>query len=43
MGYNNAVLGHPISTSFSQVDDWSTDLLVLERHSLVLELRYTNT
>ena len=24
MGHNNAVSGHPISTSFLQVDSWST-------------------
>ena len=32
MGHNNAVSGHPISTSFLQVDDWSTDPRVLRRH-----------
>ena len=32
MGYNSAVLGHPIPTSFSQVDGWSTDPRVLGRH-----------
>ena len=25
MEHNSAVLGHPISTSFPQVDGWSTD------------------
>ena len=33
MGHNNAVSGHPISTSFSQADDWSTDPRVLGRHN----------
>ena len=32
MGHNSAVSGHPISTSFSQVDGWSIDPRVLERH-----------
>ena len=32
MGHNSAVLSHPISTNFSQVDDWSTDPGVLGRH-----------
>ena len=31
MGHNSAVLGHPISTSFPQVDSWLTDPLVLGR------------
>ena len=32
MGHNSAVSGHPISTSFLQVDGWSTDPRVLMRH-----------
>ena len=30
MGHNSAISGHPISTSFSQVDGWSKDPRVLE-------------
>ena len=43
MGHNSVVSGHPISTSFPQVDGWSTDPRVLGRHSLVSDLRYTST
>ena len=32
MGHNSAVSGHPISTSFPQVDSWSTDPRVLRCH-----------
>ena len=43
MGHNSKVLGHPISTSFPQVDYWLTDPRVLGRHSLVSEHRYAIT
>ena len=43
MGHNSAILGHLISMSFPQVDGWLTGPRVLGRHSLVSELRYTNT
>ena len=33
MGHNSAVSGHPIFTSFSQVNGWLTDPWVLGRHS----------
>ena len=39
MEHNSAILGHLISTSFPQVDGWSTDPRVLGRHSLVSEPR----
>ena len=42
MGHS-VVPGHPISMSFPQVDDWSTDPWVLGHHSLVSELKYTIT
>ena len=32
MRHNNAVSGHPIFMSFSQVEGWSTDPRVLGRH-----------
>ena len=35
--------GYPTSTSIPRVDGLSSDTPVLGRHSLVLELRYTNT
>ena len=35
--------GNPTSTCIPQVDGWSTDTPDLRRHSLVSELRYTNT
>ena len=35
--------GYPTSTNIPQVDGLSTDTLVLGCHSLVSELRYTNT
>ena len=34
MGHNSAVSGCPISTSFPQVDEWSTDSRVLGRHRI---------
>ena len=34
MGDNSAVSRHPISTSFPQVDGWSTDPQVLGHHTL---------
>ena len=37
MGHNSAVSGHPISTSFPQVDNWSMDLRVLGRHMYLLK------
>ena len=43
MGHNSEVSGHSISTSFLQVDGWSTDPRVLGCHNLVSELRYMNT
>ena len=33
MRHNSAVSGHPISMSFSQVDDWLIDPRVLGRHN----------
>ena len=33
MGHNSAISGHLISTSFSQVDGWSTDPRVLGLHN----------
>ena len=35
MEHNSAVSGHPISTSFLQVDGWSTDPRVLGRHIIL--------
>ena len=43
MGHNNVISGHPIFTSFSQVDGWSMDPRVLGHHNLASELRYTST
>ena len=43
MGHNNVVSGHPKSTGIPRVDWLSTGPPGLERHSLVSELRYTNT
>ena len=37
MRLNSVILGHPISTSFPQVDSWSTDPQVLGRHRSDLE------
>ena len=37
------VSGYPISTSFSQVDGWSTDPQILGCHNLVSEPRFVNT
>ena len=37
------VMGYPTSISLPWVDSWSTDPRVLGCHSLVSELRYTNT
>ena len=34
MRHNSVVSGHPISTSFSQVEGWSMDLRVLGFHNL---------
>ena len=38
MGHNSVVSGHLISTSFSQVDGWSTAPPVLGRHSMSLDM-----
>ena len=40
MGHNNVVSGHPISTSFPQVEGWSTDPRVLGRHNMFLQNLY---
>ena len=43
MGNNNVVSGHPKSIGISWVDELSTGPSDLGRHTLVLELSYTNT
>ena len=36
MGHNSVVSGYPKSTSFLQVDDWSTDPRVLGHHRILI-------
>ena len=43
MGHNSVVSGHPKSTGIPQVDGLSTGPPNLRCHSLVSELKYTNT
>ena len=43
MGHNSVVSGHPKFTGISRVDEMSTGPLDLGCHSMVSELRYTNT
>ena len=43
MGHNGVVSGHPKSIGILQVDGLSTGPPDLGCHSLVSELRYTNT
>ena len=41
--FSLVVSGYPTLMSFPRVDGLSTDTLVLGRHSLVSELKYTST
>ena len=43
MGHNSAVSGHPISTSFPQVDNWSTNPWVLGRHKFLDVIQHSDS